>query len=423
MFSFALFSFPSTALSSLPLRLTPTHGAGGSSSPFPAFLGRVLSASTGAAGGAPRFANVTIAKDTGGGPICLARDKSKLKASEAELQPPANATEPAANEQMECDASSSAPASPSAASDGTAGARDLAWPLPHVNDQQATARRSLSLTLLRPVPASVAELADRDETGRDDDVDDVLSRWLGLSLDDATAAAVAGDFGLLQTSSAGLSSTAGHSVHRKQSTTASSGPDAGGWLLIGPGQSVDIHRLAGTNSATAVSAGSDVKAWDGSTLERMELDDVLSPGSAASDAALPSLAASDADVALAPANPDSDDPRPVKPLYRRSSAAQPPHLYSLGSPPPGPSLPAGSLATAGAGDGNTTSSEPSSGQYLRLDLSLDLSVRKTAAAFIGADELGRLLALSAPSGSSAGAGGASLAHFGDGLALGLNSLG
>lgn len=412
MFSFALFSFPSTALSSLPLRLTPTQGAHGTSSPFPAFLGRVLSASTGVAGGVPRFANVTIAKDTGGGPICLARDKSKLKALAPDAQAPANATEPAVDDKMECDAPASSPVSPSIPSGSLAVQRDVAWPLPDDDgtEDQSTARRSLSLTLLRPVPVSVAELAERSSTVQDDDVDDVLSRWLGLSLDDDAAAAVAGDFGLLRSSP--VMPSAGGSRPETvvpSNPTAEDGADSRGWLLIGPGQSVDLHRLAETDSA-------DVTAWDGTTLERMELDDVLSPGLPTTE--VPSLAALDADSrALASARTISDNLRPTKPLYRRASTAQPPHLYTLGLPPPGPSVPAGSSATAA--DVNATVSESLSGQYLRLDLSLDLSVRKTAASLIGADELGRLLALSGAAGSSgATAKGTSLSRFDDSLGFG-----
>lgn len=377
MFSFALFSFPST-LSSLPIRLPNAS----STNTFPNFLGRVLQASS-SANLPSRFANVTIAKDGDAG-VCTLKDKAKLPA------PGGNSTVED-DEPMECDASDAN--SSSSTNDAPPTNKDLSWPLlPAVEGQSDVTRRSLSLTFLRPVPSPSDGTSVPDEG-----VDEVLSRWLGLHLNDASTSS---------TADGSLPALDGVSVPPALPVSEQDG----GWLLIGPGE----------GAGEAAREEGAVKAWDGTTLERMELDDVLAPSPLSDSVGLPSTPTlydqldSVDDTTFDTGSPTSDDDDGAESddtasdrTYRRVSPASFPNLYSL-SPPlkPTPSSTSNDTFADADADGPRA--------YVRLDVELDLALRTRHVGLVDRAEVGRLLeGKTLASGSAAG-----LGSWSKGLGLG-----
>lgn len=372
MFSFALFSFPST-LSSLPIRLPNAS----STNTFPNFLGRVLQASS-SANLPSRFANVTIAKDGDAG-VCTLKDKAKLPA------PGGNSTVEE-DESMECDASDAN--SSSSTENALSTNKDLSWPLlPAVEGQSDVTRRSLSLTFLRPVPSPSDGTSVPDEG-----VDEVLSRWLGLHLNEASTSTTA-DGSLPALDEAFVPPAAPVSEQD------------GGWLLIGPGE--------GTYASSGEAAREEgaVKAWDGTTLERMELDDVLAPSPLSGSVGLPTtptlydqLDSAD-DITSDTGSPTSDDDDGAESdetasdrTYRRASPASFPHLYSLS-----PSLRPTPSSTSNDTFADADADGPRA--YVRLDVELDLALRTRHVGLVDRAEVGRLLeGRTLASGSAAGLG-------------------
>lgn len=174
-----------------------------------------------------------------------------------------------------------------------------------------SSRRSFSLTLLRPIPSSPAPLQLTHPT---DGVEGVLERWLGLSLFDQVGpspVAAEGSFG---------------------------DDEPGGWFVVDSSEQQEGTTTASSPVEEQQEHETAPKAWDGSTLERMELDEVV--------------------LGLAPSSPSpSGSSRPKAASYLTLPSN--PSEDALGS--------------------NDT--------FVRLDLELEVGVRRREVAIVGREEV------------------------------------
>lgn len=244
--------------------------------------------------------------------------------------------------------------------------------LPASLSNAAAARRSFSLTLLRPVPSSASLVNGGRPSPHQttDGVDDVLERWLGLSLLDPSGA-----------------------------NTVPSGSEPG-WFVVdsSEGDIVDYDDNYATSSAEEdTPTGKELKAWDGRPLERMELDDVvlsLQDGSISSSNAPVTSQVEETNVESEPTTPKL---LRAAPLLALPSSASPSSSASL-SPSSQPLTMSEEAALLLRADNAT---------FVRLDLELEVGVRRKDVALVGRDEVGRLIAAgkaaAAAAASSAGA--------------------
>lgn len=346
LFSFALFSLPN--LPSLPSRST-SHT---NSSPLPSFLGRVLQAGGPGAGlpSAMFLNNTTIATgsqdevddDMG---VCHEDTKHAHIAHDDALC----VERPSATED-ELESVDNAPP-----------AHQLArWSFP--SSLSLPTRKSFALTLLRPVPKSSAALDDLVSpvpAGPNDDVEDVLERWLGLNLFD------------------GASSSGG------AATQDGSGQSSAGWMVVEtpllPGQDVDLKEQGD------IWEGATRTAWDGRPLERLELEEAVMGLSGAEGADQHVSSSPSSSVPSSPATLRGSSP-PVS--YARDPTLPSSRLLTL--PPSADSFEVptnDTLQTMGGGD------------FLRLDLELELGLKKREVSVVGSSEARRMM--QASSGGSA----------------------
>ena len=313
LFSFALFTLPPGTISSLPLRAsTPT------ASSFPSsFLGRVLQPGT-------SFPAIIDRRPRS----AADEDDQEVDMGVCEMDARANGTDSAAATQQEClarqqEQKKTHPSATRAASPSPDANALSHWSLP--SNAAAQDRRSFSLTLLRPIPSSPASLG-LTGTSATDGVEDVLERWLGLSLFD------------------GSIDNGPRPVGGQQPGGEDDEP---GWFVVD------------TTSPTPVVAAEDAseevpaKAWDGTPLERMELDEVVF------------------------GSEGSRTPQPSSYLTLPSSEA---------------TTPTASSANDGLGANDT---------FVRLDLELEVGVKRREVAIVGREEVGRMMLLGGAGGKGA----------------------
>ncbi|CDZ98869.1 Basic-leucine zipper domain [Phaffia rhodozyma] len=336
LFSFALFTFPSTGGLATTLRAPPKNTA------LPGFLGRVLSASTSAGYGGVYVGSTTP-------PQAVKAESEEEIDGVCELTDRTNATDSSLLDR--CDLPEPQP--PQSAEE-----LNNLDPWQSIDLSSPMEKKSLSLTLVRPVPSTPADLlvfqpSSPFKRSREDDkaegVNSILERWLGLNLDEGT-------MWDSSTSTEGI----GSQSHKRKSDSSSFGMGLGlggseGWVLV---DSPVVQAERESEKSQAATTGGEVEAWDGTRLEKMALDEIVEGAGL------------------------------EEPTTTTTSVAPSGRFLTL----PGPSSPSGTstFGTPPYGAGSASTSE-TNGSFVRLDLELEIGVKRRDIALVDRDEVGRLL--------------------------------
>jgi hypothetical protein len=395
LFSFALFSLPN--LPSLPIRsATHSSSSSSSSSSFPSFLGRVLQAGGPGAGLPPSSSSFLLNSTTSASSSAPSSSSNTTETEDADDV--CDESSKHAHLHQDSPAPTCADPSPPARSspeslENVPVSKQLAhWTFPASHPLSSrqpgnggdVSRRSFALTLLRPVPtsgtglntASVESFMDSygggagGKKGDDDDgVEDVLERWLGLNLLDGGA----GDLG-------------GRVSEELNESWSSSSPTTPGWMVL---ETPSLELIDGPpSSSSSSSGGNDVPtAWDGQPLEPMEIDQAVSSYTPPppSSSPLPSI--------------------PPSPSLSTHSFSSDSTIRAPSSPPRLLTLPSSSSSQPKANETDDGAAVGAAEGFLRLDLELELGVRKRDVSLLGREEVNRMMRAASVGGGGGGKGG------------------
>lgn len=345
LFSFALFTFPSTGGLSSSLN-TP------STSSFPNYLGRVLSSSG--------YRAVSFGSSTTPSEVLVKKDEEEDEMEGVcEMGERNNATIHPTFTNDSC----VSPSQPTASS--TKETQLDTWrsiPSPSTSSSSSLfGKKSLSLTLLRPIPSSAADLnlfrpvspSSTKEDAEDEGVNSILQKWLGLNLGEGV-----------------LFDEGGRNPFASDDGSERLGLGLGlggseGWVLV---DSNPIDR----SSAEKRAAAGEVEAWDGTPLEKMELDQFVQD-------AFPEPFEEQGVSSPTPSLDSVSSTSTVKP-YAHTPAEPASSLLTLPS-------------SAASSDPSSTSvpGKNGNGTFVRLDLELEIDLKRRDVSLVGREEVGRLL--------------------------------